>query len=414
MASPLAYDWKQAGWEALISRRRTRAVGILAWKNLLEDVPRFIVALAGIIFAVTLLTVQIGLFNGFAKSTSLAIEQSTADLWIAEKHVAFFEITLPLSYEHLAKIRAIPGVARAQALSIHTVLWRSPRNTLQGARVIGFDPRGGLFAAGFAPDLLRSLERPYAIAIDGAQRRPLDIALGETATIGQLPAHVVGLTQGTQPIVSPPFLYASLETANAYAPSPLSFFTPSEATTPEPLTESDQISYVLVKRDPRVPLATLERAIAARLPDVRVLTRDELLQMTRAFWVGRTSIGFVLSLIAVMGLSVGVIIVGQILYTSVNEHLREYGTLRAMGTSDGLLYLTIAQQASFMAVLGYVPSLVFSIFIQTLSASHGVQILITPTTAGIVFLATIGMCIGAGVFAMHRVMRTDPAMVFRA
>lgn len=387
---------------------------VLAWKNLLEDVPRFLVALAGIVFAITLLTVQIGLYNGFVKSTSLSIEQSSADLWIAEKHVAFFEVTLPLSYDHLAHVRALPGVARAEALIIHPILWRSPRDTIQGARIIGLDPTNRLFAAHFSREALAKLQQPYNVLVDGAQLRALDIAVGESGSIGELPAHLAGLTHATQPIVSPPFFYASLETANAYTPSPLAFFTPAEATKPEPLADTDTISYILVKRDPRVPLPTLEQSIARRLPDVRVMTTQELVQITRSFWVGRTGIGFVLSLIAIMGLAVGIIIVGQILYTSVNEHLREYGTLRAMGTSDGRLYLTIVRQATFMAVSGYIPSLILGLFIRSVAASHGVEILITPWTASIVLLATLAMCIGAGVFAMHRVINTDPAMVFRA
>ena len=377
--------------------------------------PRFFVALGGIVFAVTLLTVQVALFTGFANSTALPISESPADIWVTAPEMLYFEGTLPLQYGDVAKVRAVQGVAQVEALSLGVARWRSSHDLLALGRVLGFDPNGTLFNPGnVSRTTLRQLRRPYAVAIDATQLRLLGLQHpGESGTIGTLPAHLAYVTHGTQPIVSATFFYASLETANAYTPSALSFFSPSGAA-PPPLEESDPIMYILVKAKNPAASAQLAAAIERRVPHVRALTRDEMIRTTRDYWVKRTGIGFILTLIALMGAIVGIAVVGQILYTSINEHFQEYGTLKAIGVNDGYLYGVIALQAALMACIGYVPSLALTFGIRAIAADRGVDILITPAGAIFVLILALAICTGAGVVAMQRVTRADPALVFRA
>jgi putative ABC transport system permease protein len=373
------------------------------------------VALSGIVFAVTLLTVQVALFTGFSNSTTLPIAESSADVWVTAPEMLYFEGTLPLEYGTVAKVRAVPGVSRAEALSLGIARWRSPHDELALGRVIGFDPEGTLFNPGNADrktlDLLR---KPYAFAADATQLHILELrGPGQSGVIGSLPAHLAYVTRGTQPIVSATFFYTSLETANAYTPSALSFFSPAGAA-PPPLEETDPIMYVMVKARNPAGSARLAAAIERSIPHVRAMTREQMLATTRDYWVKRTGIGFILSLIALMGAIVGVAVVGQILYTSINEHFHEYGTLKAIGVNDAYLYGVIALQASFMALIGYVPSLLFTFAIRGIAAERGVDILITPGGALLVLAAALIICTSAGMVAMQRVVRADPALVFRA
>ncbi len=372
-------------------------------------------ALSGIVFAITLLTVQLGIFNGFVRSTTLLIEESKADIWIANRHMAYLEVTLPLPYELLAQTRATPGVARAEPMIVRTILWSSSHGGLNVGRVVGFDPTGSLFTPGDLPaGELARLEQPYTFLADAAHLHLIDLRkVGETGTIGLLHGRLVGLTHGTQPIVSATFFYTSLESANAYTPSALSFFSSANAK-PAELTRGDTISYILVKAKNPAQIAALQSRLERRLPDVRALTREEMMSRTRDYWVNRTSLGFVLLLGAVMGVIVGIAVVGQILYTSVSEHLREYGTLKAIGVSDGFLYLVIALQAVYVASIGYLPSLGLSVLVAAIAARRGVDILITPVTAVIVFVIAVAMCVGSAIFAIQRVRRADPAVIFRA
>jgi len=373
------------------------------------------VALSGIVFAVTLLTVQVALFTGFSNSTTLPIAESSADVWVTAPEMLYFEGTLSIDYGTVAKVRAVPGVARAEAISLGIARWRSPRDELALGRVIGFDPAGTLFNPGNASRAtLQLLRKPYAFAVDATQLHVLNLQhTGQSGTIGSLPAHLAYVTHGTQPIVSATFFYTSLETANAYTPSALSFFSPA-GSAPPPLEETDPIMYVMVKAKNPAASAQLAQTIQRDVPHVRAMTREAMLATTRDYWVKRTGIGFILSLIALMGAIVGVAVVGQILYTSINEHFHEYGTLKAIGVSDAYLYGVIALQASFMALIGYIPSLLFTLAIRGVAAERGVDILVTPGGALLVLAAALVICVGAGMVAMQRVVRADPALVFRA
>jgi putative ABC transport system permease protein len=140
-----------------------------------------------------------------------------------------------------------------------------------------------------------------------------------------------------------------------------------------------------------------------------------LTKKTESFWQKRTGIGFILGLGAAVGVIVGGIIVGQILYSSVTDHLKEFGTLKAMGASDWTIYGVIVEQALWMAVLGYIPGMVLCLGVGAWTfATQGITILITPLTAIAVFGITVAICVGSAVFAIQKVTRVDPAIVFKA
>jgi len=96
----------------------------IARKNLLEDIPRFLVAQAGIMFAVSLVTIQTGLQYGFARSSSLLIDESRADIWVASRYMVHLGMTLPVPYERVTQARDVAGVDKAEGVIIRGAVWR--------------------------------------------------------------------------------------------------------------------------------------------------------------------------------------------------------------------------------------------------------------------------------------------------
>ena len=107
----------------------------LARKNLLEDIPRFLIAQAGIVFAVTLVTVQMGIFRGFLKSTALIPEESRADIWVSSEEMVYFELTPSLPVELLFQAREVEGVALAEPLLLPPGQWNG---TDRGERLLPY------------------------------------------------------------------------------------------------------------------------------------------------------------------------------------------------------------------------------------------------------------------------------------
>jgi len=108
------------------------------------------------------------------------------------------------------------------------------------------------------------------------------------------------------------------------------------------------------------------------------------------------------------------VIVGQILYSSASDHIKEFGTLKAMGASDWVIYSVIVEQAVWMAILGYLPGIALCMGVASwTSATQAILILITPESALIVFGITVLMCVVSAIFAIQKVTRVDPAIVFK-
>ena len=408
----------------------------IARKHLLEDIPRFLVAQAGIMFAVSLVTIQTGIFNGFTRSTAQLMTNSSADIWVASENLVHLELTLPIPLTNLSLSRQVVGVESAEALIVKTGVWRN-NNEISLARIIGFDPNGQLFIPqNVTQGNITKLKEPYTAIVDASNLKALNLnKVGDRAELSTLSIELVGLTKGNRSIISNPYIFTSLENGNAYANSGqttnLSCRLPSDsedlkctnsyikadpnAIAPKSLTSADTITFVLIRAQKGQDLAALKQRLIAALPNTSAYTHAELMQRTQAFWQQRTGIGFILALGAVVGVIVGGIIVGQILYASVSDRLKEFGTLKAMGASDFTIYSVILEQALWMAILGYLPSMVlcWGVSAWTL-ASQGILILITPTIAIAVLGITVVMCVGSGVFAIQKVMHLDPASVFKA
>ncbi|MEW6497179.1 MAG: FtsX-like permease family protein [Cyanobacteriota bacterium] len=393
-------------------------------KNLIEDIPRFLVAQAGIMFAVSLVTIQTGLQYGFASSSSWLIDRSQADIWVASKNMVHLGMTRPLPYERVNEARQVEGVERAEAVIIRGGDWyQGLVDKISSVTVVGAPPEGLLFSptTQFIQGSFNDLKEPYNIITDNTNLDSLYLKqVGDFGEINDIRANLVGLTEGTQSIVFGNIIFTSLESANAYINVGLTDrrlvrddnFTPTPA--PRAIEATDSITFVLIRAKPGTNLETLKSRLEKALPNTRAYTREEMSRQTQIYWQERSGIGFILGLGAVVGVLVGVVVVGQILYASVSDRIKEFGTLKAMGASDQFIYRVIVEQGLWMAILGYLPGMALCLGVAAWTAkTQGIVILITPASAFAVFGITVAMCVGSALFAIQKVTRVDPAIVFK-
>ena len=411
----------------------------IARKNLLEDLPRFLVAQAGIMFAVSLVTIQTGIFKGFTRSTVLLIEESEADIWVTSEKMVNFELTDPLLLSQLTQAREVDGVEEAQALLLGSARWNLESGESSPVKVVGFDPAGRLFHPGKVErGSVEALAKPYNVMVDESRLSSLEVKnIGDRGVVDSLPAQLAAITKESQSIVTSSFLFTSLENANAYINAGMEVElnckvqtqedlqctrvyqkadadNQSKAPALEPLDQTDLITYILVKAKAGQNSKTLQQKLEEALPGTRAYTREAMSEKTQDYWKGRTGVGLILGLGATVGVIVGMVVVTQILYASVTDHIKEFGTLKAMGAPDRLLYGVVMEQALWMAILGYLPGMLLCFGVQAGVASQGIIILITPGAAAGVFGLVVMMCIGSGFLAIRKVTRVDPAIVFKA
>ncbi|HEY9669581.1 MAG TPA: FtsX-like permease family protein [Coleofasciculaceae cyanobacterium] len=396
----------------------------IARKNLFEDLPRFLVAQAGIMFAVSLVTIQTGLQAGFARSSSLLIDRSRADVWVTSKNMEHLGLTLPVPYKRVTEASEVEGVERAEGAIIQGGVWHQEQtDQISSITIVGAPPEGLLFS----PDSLiqgrfSDLKEPYTFITDKTNLESLNIKqIGELGKIDSIRSNLVGLTQGTQSIVFGNIVFTSLESANAFVNTGVTDrrlvrddnSTPTPA--PRAIASTDPITFVLIKAEPGENLDALKKRLEDALPNTRAYTREEMARMTQLYWQERSGIGFILGLGAVVGVIVGVVVVGQILYASVSDRIKEFGTLKAMGASDLFIYNAIVEQGLWMAILGYLPGMALCLGVAAWTAqTQGIAILITPASAIAVLGITVIMCVGSAIFAIQKVTRVDPAIVFKS
>jgi putative ABC transport system permease protein len=181
-----------------------------------------------------------------------------------------------------------------------------------------------------------------------------------------------------------------------------------------PFREAGQINLGLVRLAPGVDPQDARNRIAAAIPeDVEVLTRAGFIQREVDYWSSATPIGYVFSFGVIIGLTVGGIIVYQILFADVSDHLQEYATLKAMGYTNGFLFKVVLQEAVILAVLGFLPGLGVSLLLFRMAgeATH-LPLEMDVQLALLVLGLTVVMCAVSGAVALRKVRSADPAEIF--
>jgi putative ABC transport system permease protein len=373
---------------------------LLARRNLFHDRVRFAVTLTGIVFALVLIIVQFGLFLGFTTTTSNNIDHSNADIWIVFHGVGYFDTGRMFSERKFYEVLSVPGVQQAEKYIQNFAYWKKPDGGVENVQVIGFHPGSGLgepwnVTEGSALDV--KLED--GVIVDELYKEKLGVKkIGDRVEIGDHRARVVGFTQGIRSFTTSPFVYTSFKNSLNYT---------------RPEAHEDQLAYILVKVAPGCTSDEVLENLRARLTDVDIYTSQEFSRRTRFYWMFTTGAGLAVLTAALMGLIVGIAVVAQTIYAATMDHIREYGTLKAMGATNGYLYRVLIEQAVWSAVLGYGFAMVAAYFIVQASEKGGALILMPlPMKIGMLFLAVF-MCIAAALVSINKVTRLDPAMVFR-
>jgi putative ABC transport system permease protein len=145
------------------------------------------------------------------------------------------------------------------------------------------------------------------------------------------------------------------------------------------------------------------------------MTRDDYAKAEVAFWNASTPVGYTFDLGVVIAFIVGAVIVYQILYSDVTDHLPEYATLKAMGFRDRYLLMVVFQEALILAVMGFVPGTAIALGIYRIT-NVATMLPMAMDLGRIVFvlLLTAIMSSFSAAMAVRKLQTADPADIFRS
>jgi putative ABC transport system permease protein len=375
-------------------------MALLARRNLFHDRIRFAVTLTGIVFALVLIAIQFGLFLGFTTTTSNNIDHSKADLWIVFHGVGYFDTSREFSERKFYQVLATPGVQQAEKYIQGFANWKRSDGRMENIQIIGFRPGSGLGEPwNLVEGNVQDTKSEDCVIVDDVYKEKLGVSkVGDRVEIGRRRARIVGFTHGIRSFTTSPFVYTTFKNSLNYT---------------NPVSKESDLSYILVKAAPGTLPQQLKKTLLQRVSDVDIYTASEFSQRTRFYWMFTTGAGLAVLTAAIMGLIVGVAVVAQTIYAATMEHIREYGTLKAIGATNSYLYRVLIEQAVWSAVLGYALAMVIAHFVVQGSEKGGAVILMPPSMQIGMFFLSILMCIAAATVSINKVTRLDPAMVFK-
>jgi putative ABC transport system permease protein len=371
----------------------------LASKILFHDKTRFLITVSGVAFAVTLVFVQVGLFEGLMANASVTIERIDADLWITARNTPNVDFSNTFSEMLVERARSIPGVARADNLIVWFARVSLPSGANENAVIYALEDfqRWGLpwsVVEGDPRDLRRG---KYVILDDSARKRFGAFAVGDYREFFGQRLKIIGRTREARSFTTNPIAFLDYRVAQSLNRQEL----------------HNRTTYILVKLAPGADPETVRAAIRRRLPYNDVRTRDDWRARSRSYWTDSTGLGLNMLMTVFLGCLVGVVVVAQTLYTSTMEHLKEFATVKAIGGRNRDIYKIIGKQAAIAALVGFALGGAMASGLRPAMAAIDLKLILTPPLAAVVFAGTLALCLGAAALSFRKVAAIDPALVFR-
>jgi putative ABC transport system permease protein len=378
----------------------------LGWLQLRHRPLRLLVALAGIGFAVLLIMMQLGFRAALFESAVRFQQRLNYDIALFSTNSVFIVRPQPFSARRLYQALGDEAVESIAPVHIFPGVWKDPwTNDHRGINVIGFDPDIDLLDAPGFNTTRHLLHHQDVVIFDQASRPEFGPVAkkfrdGEKieTELNDRRIRVVGLFRMGTSFGIDGSVMTSVDNWLRLFPS----------------RSRNAIELGLIRLHPGADAITTRDRLRAYLPkDVLVMTKADFIEREKNYWASATPIGYIFAFGAIMGFVVGAIIVYQILFADVSEHLHEYATLRALGYPNRFISGILMQQAAILGVLGYFPGILLVWWLSAIAAAAThLPLYITPFRAITVFAMTLAMCAISALLAVRKVRRLDPAEVF--
>ncbi|MEH1814419.1 MAG: ABC transporter permease DevC [Nostoc sp.] len=378
----------------------------LSWLQLTREKTRLAVALAGIAFADILMFMQLGFRDALYYSNVRFHNSLQGDIVLINSQSNAILAMRSFSQRRLYKALELPAVQSVHPIYLDFTIWKNPvTGRPRSILIFGMNPETNLVNLPGVQENLDKLKLPDVVLFDRSSRveyGPIaanyDQGKPVTAEVRRRRIKVGGLFT----------LGASFGADGNLITSDINFFRIFNN------RQKGLIDIGLIRLKPGADANVVAQQLRKYLPnEVNVLTKQEFIDFERSYWANSTAIGFIFTLGTVMGFIVGTVIVYQILYTEVADHLAEYATLKAIGYTQNYLLTVILQEALLLAVLGYFPGIVFALFMYD-SARNAtlLPVFMSFERATMVLILTMLMCIISGAIAVRKLRSADPADIF--
>jgi putative ABC transport system permease protein len=379
---------------------------LIAWRQLSYQRMKLVVACAGVVVAVMLMLVQLGIREGALENSIAIAAKVQADLVVISPRTKTIFQSTQFPRRLLMRLGGHPAVDYVQEMYMSQGRWRNPWEFREHPiAVFGVDPRSPLIDFPGYSGRAAELQLPDRLIFDRNNRVTYGPVREHLAAEGFLETEINH--RRVRVIGAIPVGISIVSDGNL-------FLTPTNFLRLFPQRNPGAIDLGLIRLKPGSDRGQVLEELRPLLgAEARLLTREQLVDSESRFVRESAPIDFIFGMGAVVGFFIGFVVVYQILYTEVTNHLPQFATMKAMGFSDRTLLSIVYYQGLLLSVLGYIPGFFLALWLYQV-ATKAIQMPFSMTWhRGIsVFLVTVVMCLLSATIALQKVRRVDPADVF--
>ncbi len=377
----------------------------LSWSQLSHQKVRLMVAITGVAFANIMIFTMLGFKMSMFGGVTRLHEHLEGDLILVSNRAKFLGDGQSFSRRHLYQAAAIEGIQAASPFYYSLASWVNPwEQKITNVAVIAFDPARPVMDLPDVNQQLEQIKLPNVLLVDTQSHPDLGPITekfingeGVTTEVSGRRIRVGGLfTLGSTIFIEGHLATSDWNYSRLFGSESI-----------------ENLSLAVLRVKPEVDIQWTQQQIRERLPDdVEVLTKQEYIASEKEFW-DQAPGGILFNFGVIMGFIIGVVIVYQVLYADVNDHLSEYATLKAIGYSNRRLLLVVFQEGILLAILGFGPGIGCALGVYALLGHlTRIPVFLTLEIGLQVFVATVVMCLVSAAVAIRKLQSADPADVF--
>ncbi|MEW6735761.1 MAG: ABC transporter permease [Acidobacteriota bacterium] len=370
----------------------------VALQMLIGDRAKYITLVSGLSFVALLFVQQGSVFCGLIMRTAKPVEAIGAPIWVADPFLQSIDDFKPLTDTDLTRVRSVPGVKWAVPLFVRQVQVRLKDGKFQTVRLFGLDNATlvGRPAQMLSGDVA-ALNAPDAVIVGKAELERLgNLKVGDTFEINDRLARVVGVADVPRDFFSNPYVYTTYDRALQYAPR-----------------QRKQLNYILVAPQDGLTIDQVAQNIN-KTTGLAAYSGDGLRWLTMKYYLRNTGIPINIGISLLLVFTVGIAIAGQTFYAFALQNERYFGALKAMGTSSLTLVKMIVVQSLTVGLIGYGIGAGMATLIGWLGQGGRLAFFTPYQLLLISFCVTIVICLLSSLVSIRRVLKLEPAVVFRS
>lgn len=357
----------------------------------------------GIVISIFLIGQQLSTLN-FLKSLMCSISTHTnrelADIWVITDQSTNLNAVTPINSSLVNELKSIDGVEETFPVVYATTMMKFSNGQFSSVLLIGSEdpililrPNGDEVLDG----KVSNLSHPRSIALDKHDQKgfkhPVDMGMdvelnGKHAKVEVLMNHVRGYGAS--------FCYTSLNNAREFTGM-----------------SPNLVSAIIIKADNHYEISDVCNRINRSFPGIRAWNRNELEKRTIKTILRESNMGVSFGSLVIFAVISGFFIIGLTLYTSTFDRVKDYGTLKAIGATNGYISRLVLLQAFLYAVVGYVIAVILLFMMKFGVAKSGLSLIIPPELLVELFLLTTFISVGGSFFAVAKLKKLEPASVFK-